>query len=139
MKLAEYANKHGKAAGRPYFSLNGQSAISGDDWGKLRAKFKCPLGVTNVWSEPQVNGAERIQGERNGMKYKFSSLHGSQKPLRFIDLIVRSSTEENDLVWEPFGGLCPGGVVSHQLRRRYVASEVIPEFYLAAVERLASQ
>jgi site-specific DNA-methyltransferase (adenine-specific) len=137
-KLAAYANLHGNPDGRPYFSLDGKRPLSGEEWSKLRAKFQCPHGITNVWSEPHVNGSERIQGERNGMRYKFSSLHGSQKPLRFIELIIRSCTDESDLVWEPFGGLCPGAVVSYRLRRNYVSAEVVPEFYLAAAERLAS-
>ncbi len=137
VKLAEYANRHGKPQGRPYFSLDGKGPIHGEAWARMRAKFQCPVGVTNVWNEPQVNGEERIQGERNGMRYKFSSLHGSQKPLRFIELMIRSCSDEGDAVWEPFGGLCPGAVVSYHFRRRYVAAEIVPEFYLAAAERLA--
>jgi hypothetical protein len=138
VKLADYANCRGNPTGRPYFSLDGKHSISDRQWSRMRAKFQCPLGVTNVWSEPQVNGAERIQGERSGMKYKFSCLHGSQKPLRFIDLIIRSSTDEGDSVWEPFGGLCPGSVVSYKILRKYVAAEIIPEFYAAASERLSA-
>jgi site-specific DNA-methyltransferase (adenine-specific) len=138
IKLAEYANRHGNVGGRPYFSIDGRRPVSGDSWARLRTKFQCPLATTNVWREPQVGGAERIQGARNGMKYKFSSLHGSQKPLRQIELIVRSCTDEGDVVWEPFGGLCPGAVVSHHFRRRYVAAEIVPEFFLAAAKRLAS-
>ncbi len=138
VRLAQYANEHGDPAGRPYFSTNGKSAISGRQWAKLRAKFFCDVGVTNVWREPQVGGSERIQGTRNGMKYKFSSLHGSQKPLKFIDLIIRASTDPGDFVWEPFGGLCPGAVVSYHRGRVYRAAEIVPEFYAAAVERLAT-
>ena len=138
VKLARYANTRGDAEGRPYFSIDGKKAISEVDWAKLRAKFNCEVGVTNVWREPQVGGTERIQGTRNGMKYKFSSLHGSQKPLKFIELAVRASTDEEDVVWEPFGGLCPGAVVSYHLRRRYRGAEIVPEFYAAAVERLAT-
>jgi site-specific DNA-methyltransferase (adenine-specific) len=137
VKLAEYANRHGRREGRPYFSLNGQTPVTGEEWAQMRAKFDCPVGITNVWREPQVNGAERIQGVRNGMSYMFSSLHGSQKPLRFIEMIVRSCTAERDVVWEPFGGLCPGAVASLQFRRKYFAAEILPEFYLAATERLA--
>ncbi|MBN1270560.1 MAG: site-specific DNA-methyltransferase [Kiritimatiellae bacterium] len=137
-KLAEYANKHGDPAGRPFFSVNGKVPIPARQWAQMRAKFFCEIGVTNVWREPQVGGSERIQGTRNGMKYKFKSLHGSQKPLRFIDLIVRASTEHGDVVWEPFGGLCPGAVVCHNLGRSYRAAEIIPEFFAAAVERLAT-
>lgn len=138
VKLAEYANLHGAPEGRPYFSTDGKKPVSARKWAKLRAKFQCDVGVTNVWREPQVAGSERIQGARNGMKYKFRSLHGSQKPLKFIDLIIRASTEKNDVVWEPFGGLCPGAVVSRLLGRKYYGAEIIPEFYAAAVERLSA-
>ncbi len=72
------------------------------------------------------------------MKYKFRSLHGSQKPLRFIDLIVRASTDKSDVIWEPFGGLCPGAVVSFLSGREYYAAETAPEFYAAATERPAA-
>lgn len=135
-KMAEYANRHGDPAGRPYFSANGEDFLTAGEWARMRAKFQCEVGITNVWREPQVGGAERIRGVRNGMKYKFRSLHGSQKPLKFIRQTIKASTDEGDIVWEPFGGLCPGAVVSYQLGRRYRAAEIIPEFYLAAVERL---
>ena len=138
VSIAEYANANGDPAGRPYFSTDGTRSLTGDEWGRMRAKFYCPLGVTNVWSEPQVSGAERIQGERDGMEYKFSSLHGSQKPLRFIEQTIRACTDEGDAVWEPFGGLCPAAVVSHHLRRACHGAEIVPEFYLAATERLAA-
>lgn len=138
VKLVHYANEHGDPAGRPYFSLDGKQPVSGEHWATLRAKFTCDIGVTNVWHEPQVGGSERIQGERNGMKYKFSSLHGSQKPLKLIERNIRSSSDEGDVVWEPFGGLCPGAVICRRLHRHYRAAEIIPEFYLAALERLDS-
>ncbi len=136
-KLSAYANEHGDPKGLPYFSIDGKRPLSGGHWSRLRAKFDCAVGVTNVWREPQVSGSERIQGTRNGMKYKFRSLHGSQKPLKFIERTVRASTGKGDVVWEPFGGLCPGAVVCHRAGRRYFGAEVLPEFYAAAVERLA--
>jgi len=138
VKLADYANRYGKPGGRPYFSLDGSRPVPAEQWAKMRAKFRCDVGVTNVWREPQVSGQERIQGARNGMQYKFRSLHGSQKPLRFVQLAVCASTDEGDVVWEPFGGLCPGAVVCYHFRRVYRAAEIVPEFYSAAVERLAN-
>lgn len=137
VKLARYANEHGNPEGRPYFSVDGKRSISGRQWGRLRAKFECDIGVTNVWREPQVGGSERIQGTRSGMKYKFRSLHGSQKPMKFIDLLIRATTEKDDVIWEPFGGLCPGAVASYHLGRQYHGAEIVSEFYLAAAERLA--
>lgn len=135
--LARYANKHGDPAGRPYFSLDGQRSISGNEWSRMRAKFHCAVGITNVWREPQVGGDERIRGERRQMRYKFRALHGSQKPLKLIERIIEASTDPGGVTWEPFGGLCPGAIVSHKLSRVYRAAEIIPEFYLAAIQRLA--
>lgn len=138
VKLAKYANEHGDPKGRPYFSMDRKRRISGRQWAKLRAKFRCDVGIANVWRQPQVSGSERIQGTRESMKYRFSSLHGSQKPLKLIELTIRASTDKGDVVWEPFGGLCPGAVVSYHLGLRYFSAEIIPEFYAAAVERLAT-
>jgi len=136
-KIAAYANKYGDPDGRPYFSRDGKKPISAVEWATYRAKFSCETGVTNVWNAPQVSGAERIQGERKGQRYKFTSLHGSQKPLKFIDLTIRTSTDQDDVVWEPFGGLCPVAVCSLALKRRSYSAEIISEFYSAAVDRLS--
>jgi site-specific DNA-methyltransferase (adenine-specific) len=131
VRLAAYVNEHGKPEGRPYFSVDGVRPIPGAEWEKLRAKFDCEVGVTNVWTQPALRGQER-------MKEKYRSLHNNQKPLNFIEIIIRASTETGDVVWEPFGGLCPGAVVSHRLDRRYFGAEVEPAYYLAATERLAT-
>ncbi|HVE86328.1 MAG TPA: DNA methyltransferase, partial [Myxococcales bacterium] len=131
VRLAAFANERGKPEGRPYFSVDGAKAISGEAWGKLRAKFFCEVGVTNVWSQPALRGQERL-------KEKYRSLHNNQKPLNFIELLIRASTEAGDVVWEPFGGLCPGAVASHRLDRRYVGAEMEPGFFHAAAERLAT-
>jgi len=139
VKLAKYANQHGDPNGRPYFSDDGKRPIAGPQWARLRAKFYCEVGVTNIWRQPQVSGLERIQGSRNGMKYKFRSLHGSQKPLNFITLAVQATTDRGDVVWEPFGGLCPGAVVCRRAGRRYRGAEILPEFFVAAAERLAAE
>ncbi|MBI4569127.1 MAG: site-specific DNA-methyltransferase [Planctomycetes bacterium] len=136
-RMADHANERGRPAGRPYFSVDGERPITSREWERMRAKFDCKVGVTNVWREPQVAGGERVKGERRAMRYKFRSLHGSQKPLVFIDMTVRACTDPGDVVWEPFGGLCPGAVVCHHLKRGYVAAEIIPEFYQAAAHRLA--
>ena len=138
VRLARYANEHGRQAGRPYFSLDGKRPLSAKRWARMRAKFHCDVGVTNVWRVPQVAGGERIQGERGGMKHKFRSLHGSQKPLALIERCILACSDKSDVVWEPFGGLCPGGVVALKTSRAYRAAEIVPEFFAAAAERMAS-
>ncbi len=128
-KLAEYANVHGKAEGRPYFSLNGLSPANADEWAKLRSKFVCKPGVTNVWREPPVNGNERL---KSGDK----SIHLNQKPLRLMELMIEASSDQGDLIWEPFGGLCTAAVAARKLGRRCVSAEIQREFYEIAIGRV---
>jgi len=128
-QLAAYANKYGKPAGRPYFSIDGKKPITGKQWARMRAKFYCEPGFTNVWHEPAVRGEERL---KNGSK----CIHTNQKPLRLVELTIRLSSDPGDLVWEPFGGLCSGAIASHKLKRRCVSAEINREFYEIAAERL---
>ena len=137
-QMAAYANTHGDPAGRPYFSMDGKRPVNEAEWAASRAKFNCSVGVTNVWRLPHVSGDERVPGERRAMQWKFKSLHGSQKPLSLIELTIAASTDPGDMVWEPFGGLCPGAVSALRLGRACHSAEIIPEFYNAAVARLAS-
>lgn len=137
VRLASYANIHGDPKGRPYFSVNGQRSMSAEEWSRLRAKFNCSVGITNVWRHPQVSGTDRINGRRERMKWKYRSLHGSQKPLKLIEVAITSSTDPDDVVWEPFGGLCPAAVCSYRTKRQSFSAEIVTEFYAAATERLS--
>jgi site-specific DNA-methyltransferase (adenine-specific) len=130
--MVAFTNKRGDQKGRPYFSLDGKRSITGEEWGKLRAKFYCDYGINNVWTEPAVRGSERVKEGR------FKALHTNQKPLRLMEVAVRASTDQADVVWEPFGGLCSAAVASHRLRRKCVAAEISSAFFLAACERLAN-
>jgi len=128
-KIQKYANAHGKKAGRPYFSIDGENPITKESWEKMRAKFNFIHGVTNVWPEPPVNGKERL---KSGLK----SIHLNQKPLRLTKMLVELSSDEGDLIWEPFGGLCTGMVSAELLNRVGVAAEISKEIYEHAVNRL---
>jgi hypothetical protein len=131
-QLARYANEHGAPEGRPYFSRDGQRPLTAPEWARLRAKFSCEVGINNVWAEPPVRGPARVKGD--GLK----ALHRNQKPLRLIERTIRASTDAGDVVWEPFGGLCPGAIASHALGRRCVSAESDAGFFRAAAERLAT-
>lgn len=128
-KLATYANEQGNQSGIPYFSIDGEKAISKEGWEQLRAKFYCPLGVTNVWNESPVNGEERL---KKGNK----AIHLNQKPLKLLELIIKISSDPGDLVWDPFGGLFSGAIASHNLKRSCVSAGINPETYSVAIKRL---
>ena len=128
--LANFANKNGLETNRPYFSLDRKTHLTAKKWERMRAKWNHVHGVTNVWQEPAVRGKERIV--RKGMK----SLHANQKPLRLMERIIGASTDPGDVIWEPFGGLCSATVASLRMGRQCFASELIPEYFDVASQRI---
>jgi len=130
VRLAEYANRHGPPTAWPYFSLDGASPVSAEEWAKLRAKWNHIHGVTNVWTEPAVRGSERLK--ENGLKV----LHANQKPIRLIDRVIRASSDEGDVVCDPLGVLCTAAVASLRSGRRCYSAEINPQFYGLAKARL---
>jgi hypothetical protein len=127
--LARYANKYGKRNGRPYFSIDGKSPISGDEWAQMRSKFNFKNGVTNVWQEPAVRGSERL-------KKNYKCLHMNQKPLKLLEMCIEATSAPGDIVWEPFGGLCSATVAAHKLGRQAFAAEINPDYFELAIKRL---
>ena len=130
--LAAYANEHGDPRGAPYFSANGKEPITRDEWDGMRAKFHCEYGITNVWRQPPVNGRERLRADGR-------VAHINQKPLRLLETSIRASSDEGDVVWEPFGGLCSVAVAAHRLGRQWYSAEVNESFYAAARRRLLTE
>lgn len=128
-RLVTYANLHGNKAGRPYFSVDGKRPMTGDEWAMMRAKFHCPHGYTNVWGRPPVSGKERIKNENN------KALHLNQKPLDLMEMIIRASSDEGDVVWEPFGGLFSACRAAVNLRRKAYGGEINPYYFNAAIKR----
>ena len=63
-------------------------------------------------------------------------MHMNQKPLKLLERTLRASSEEGDMVWEPFGGLCSATIAAHKLRRRASAAECVADFFNIAVKRL---
>lgn len=129
VRMAACCARYGRPSSRPYFSLDGRTPVSARAWSRLRAKWNHAHGVTNVWREPAVHGRERI---RAGAAF----LHANQKPLSLMSRQILASTDEGDVVWEPFGGLCSASVAALRNRRRFFAAEINPEYFAIAVKRL---
>jgi site-specific DNA-methyltransferase (adenine-specific) len=134
VRLAAYCQKHGKPTTRPYFSLDGINPPSAAEWEQLRSKWNHVHGLTNVWREPPVHGAERFR-----VRGQAGYLHANQKPISLMRRQIFCCTDANDVVWEPFGGLCSGTIAAMKLNRRSFAAEINPAFSSAALERIRSE
>jgi|ERR1035437_1746271 site-specific DNA-methyltransferase (adenine-specific) len=141
-KLVKYANSKGSPKGRPYFSIEGAKPVTGDEWKKLRYNWNHQHAVTNVWTHPPLSGEERLRGGRKRSAPRvynpgdYSTVHLNQKPLIFMERIISTCTNEGDVVWEPFGGLCSASVAAIKLGRRPFAAERDENFAEFANQRL---
>jgi len=128
-RLVNYANEYGSPQGKPYFSLDGNQSLTGQEWSKMRSKFRCPHGFTNVWARPALRGNERVK------TISGKALHLNQKPLDLMKLVVEASTDENDVVWEPFGGLFSAALAARKLKRKAFSCEIDPDYFYYGVQR----
>lgn len=134
-RLQEFANRSGKPQGRPYFSLDGKRPATGEDWTSMRTKFRCPHGVTNVWERPPLSGKERFKINGNNGK----AVHLNQKPLDLMTMIIEASSDVEDVLWEPFGGLFTAIVAARKLGRRGFACEIDPTYFQYGLARLREE
>ena len=62
--------------------------------------------------------------------------HPTQKPEKLLAKIILASSEEGDIVFDPFAGVGTTGVVAKKLRRNFVMVEIDEEYCLYALKRL---
>ena len=130
-KMARYANTYGDPEHMPYFSLDGKNILSANEWGKMRAKFNCPHGYTNIWERSALRGKERIKAPKKAGK----AAHLNQKPLDLMRLIIEASTDQNDIIWEPFGGLFSASLAAKMLNRKAYAAELDRDYFTLGTQR----
>ncbi len=82
----------------------------------------------NVWMLPICNGNERLRDE-NGKK-----IHPTQKPAELLKRIILTTTNEDDIILDPFAGTGTTGVVAKEYGRHFVMIEA-EEKYVRAIER----
>lgn len=62
--------------------------------------------------------------------------HPTIKPIDIIKNLIVNSSQENDIVLDPFVGSGTTAVASRDLKRRYIAYELDPSYYEICLERL---
>lgn len=130
-KLSDFANLYGDENGRPYFSFDGKSPVSAENWAKMRYKFHCPIGYTNVWDRAALSGKERLKSPSDNSH----SAHLNQKPLDLMKLIIETSSDKNDIVWEPFGGLFSASLAASMLGRKSFGAEIDKAYFSLGISR----
>jgi site-specific DNA-methyltransferase (adenine-specific) len=81
--------------------------------------------MSSVWRIQAVPRREKLHG-----------YHPTQKPLRLVRRDILASTNEGDLVFDPFCGSGTTGVAAKELDRFFVGTEMEEEFAELAARRL---
>jgi len=79
---------------------------------------------------PLVQGKERLRG-RSGR-----ALHPTQKPEKLLEIIITASSDEGDLVLDPFFGTGTTGAVAQRLKRKWIGIENSECYARIANERI---
>lgn len=81
--------------------------------------------MKDVWSGPLISKKEKKFGK-----------HPTQKPLYILERIILASTNENDIILDPFCGSSTTGVAAKKLNRRYIGIDNSKEYLELSIKRL---
>lgn len=70
------------------------------------------------------------------MKYTERNIHPTQKPVKLMSTFIQWTTNEGDLVLDPFMGSGSTGVACKELKRNFTGIELNPEFFEIAEKRI---
>ncbi len=114
--------------------------------GKLKRRVIAPYrenGIPKDWAQEQ-EGKYRLTYPSNiwtDITVPFWSMpentpHPTQKPEKLLAKIILASSNEGDIVFDPFAGAGTAGVVARKLKRNFVMAEIDEEYCLYTEKRL---
>ncbi len=90
---------------------------------------------------PQPYNTKKVPGnvwEFTRVRYRMAEYekHPTQKPESLLNRIIKASSNENDLVFDPFGGTFTTGAVAKKLNRKFIGVDLNPEYIKIGLRRL---
>lgn len=92
---------------------------------KVSQTFNPQMGYTDVWTDIDF--------------YKEKHLHPTQKPLKLISRLIQASSNEGDIVLDPFSGAGSTQICSILLHRHYIGIELDENYYKIGEKRIQEQ
>lgn len=109
-------------------------------WARKGAKAKHVFNYSDMKSD---NHGKQMQSlwsiKPPALREKRFGKHPTQKPEALLDRIIRSSSNEGDLILDPFSGSATTGVVSTRLQRKFVGFELESSYLDLAIQRLEDE
>lgn len=110
----------------------------GDLKGAYAGQYECIIFCQKGSLElNEVNGRKRHSDILVYDRVASSKLkHSHEKPIPLIDMLIRKSSEENQLVFDPFLGSGTTAVAAHGCNRNYKGCELDKKHYMTAKQRI---
>ena len=80
--------------------------------------------MKDVWESSLTKPSEKKCGK-----------HPTQKPMEILEKIILASTDEGDLILDPFNGSGTTGIVANKLNRKYIGIEKEKEYLDLTIRR----
>lgn len=65
-----------------------------------------------------------------------NKLHPTEKPVPLMEIMIENSSNEHDIVLDPFGGSGTTAIACHRLKRRFICIEKDTDYWKASLTRL---
>lgn len=82
----------------------------------------------DVWETSLTKPSEKKYGK-----------HPTQKPIAILEKLILASTDEGDLVLDPFNGSGTTGIVANKLKRKYIGIDLEKEYLDITIRRKESE
>lgn len=86
--------------------------------------------INNIGGSKTVHQFNNIIGNKT---------HPCEKPIDLLKFYIANSSEEGDLVFDPFSGTGSTLIASKELGRNYLGYEIDEEYFNIAIERLSTE
>lgn len=80
--------------------------------------------MKDVWESSLTKPSEKKYGK-----------HPTQKPMAILERIILASTDEGDLILDPFNGSGTTGIVANKLKRKYIGIDTEKEYLDLTIKR----
>jgi site-specific DNA-methyltransferase (adenine-specific) len=88
--------------------------------------------MRDFWNMPLVQGKERLRKD-NG-----KALHPTQKPEEMLKRIILASSNEDEIVLDPFLGSGTTAFIAKKYKRKWIGIERDKSYFIAALDRVST-
>ena len=87
-----------------------------------------------------TNGKHKLRGKREGNLWSINKerneYHETQKPTKLLKMIIEKSSNEGDMIFDPFMGSGSTAIAALETKRNYIGCEISKEYCEIAEQRI---